>query len=185
MNRDIVLSLRRRANQRIPCADMPGRCIVSRWTRRYCVSMETWLVPISANIKKCRSREAFPYICGQKMSHSFASRNEALSMHGTDAPPSNRPINNRPPLLASSSPCSLRQSRPSFFLSSPSLAYFFFPSCIQGSRTSFAREEKYTREMRQSSVSLREFFTANKIRVGSLKRCTYAFSSRAAAWISF
>jgi len=126
-------------------------------------------LPISANIKKCRSPAAFPYICGRKMSHSFAGRNEALSMHGTDAPPSNRPINNRPPLLASSSPCSLRQSRPSFFLSSPSLAYFFFPSCIQGSRTSFAREEKYTREMRQSSVSLREFFTANKIRVGSLK----------------
>lgn len=57
-------------------------------------------LPISANIKKCRSRAAFPYICGRKMSHSFVDRNEVLSMHGTDAPPSNRPINNRPPLLA-------------------------------------------------------------------------------------
>lgn len=70
----------------------------------YGVSMETWLTPvyhpISANIKKCRSRAAFPYICGRKMSHSFAGRNEVLSMHGTDAPLSNRPINNRPPLLA-------------------------------------------------------------------------------------
>ena len=54
---------------------------------------------IPANIKKCHSRVAFPYIYGRKMSHSFADRNEVLSMHGTDAPLYNRPINNRPLLL--------------------------------------------------------------------------------------
>lgn len=57
-------------------------------------------LPIPANIKKCRSRAAFPYICGRKMSHSFADRNEVLSMHGTDPPPSSRLINNSPPPLA-------------------------------------------------------------------------------------